>query len=580
MIRTIILILLFLPEFVGATAAKVAVVSCTQDYDVAKIVAESLGAPLVVTRWGVFTEDDREEIEKLHPQQLIIIGGPYAVPLEIERLGIPFERVGGRDRLETARLALKRFFNFETNRSYVLPSIDEVRRFLIASNSTICIVIGNTSVSRRWGAYYAYKLKDFAPIRFCSEIVEPRAVIVGNTENNEIMADVWYKTGLPKEASLLPIVCLKDDTLFITGSDQNIFYSQRTFEKIGVRNYDSKDLLVFALFCSVILLFLSFLTHGYLRLLSVGLIAIFLSLHLYFIPEKGQMVWDSLYVYLDGALALLFQGRYETILDIRSLPGTSFLTYIYFLFTAPTDINANLLVLLCSTWIIASSFLLAYRTLGEKASVVILLLLVSNPLFHKQTLVFSSDIPFVAFLMASALPIAFETPYSPLLSGIFLGISMIIRPSAVLLLFPLLLYYKQSRRLWVLVSLPIFIAGIWPSGDIFGYMTEVSVKSYKISAYALRYISSLFFETNIVMAPALLIGLLMVRSLPSQFILLHMFALSFWVAYDVRYLLPVVPFAVILQGEVLSKLDKWKLGALVAIAVLLNMVKLCQFYGS
>jgi hypothetical protein len=292
-----------------------------------------------------------------------------------------------------------------------------------------------------------------------------------------------------------------------------------------------------------------------------AIVLAFFILQLYFIPKKGELAWDALTVYFDGALSLFFQGKYETIMSERVLPGTSFITYLYFIPTCASDLSANLMISLFSVFILLSSYTISSKMYGKNAGFVVLLLLATNPTFHQYSFLYSSDIPLTAFTLASVL---FK---NPTISGIFLGIALLIRPSAILLLFPMLL--KKPK---VLISIPIFISGICLAGEISGYFSEIEVKAHAISAYSFQYLKDFFKVTNYFMAPLLLLGL---RSgMFSQYIMLHMLFLCLWVTYDIRYLVPILPFAIMLQGK---KFENRYLILLVP-ALILNFIKLVEFY--
>jgi len=569
---------LYLLSDVEVTAGSIMIVSCNQDEDIAKLLSESLQAPYLIIECGKFTQEVKNEIRKINPERLIIIGGRFAVPYDAEKLGIRYERIGGKNRIETAQNVLNRFFNFSIQESYILPSTSEVQNFLINSKaSKLHVFIGNSSVSHRWGAYYTKRLEDYFQTIISHEesSLNRPALLIGNTENNGIIKNYWNITGLPEAASMLPLVYLKDDILFITGTDQNIFFNQRAFEKIEPREYNIRELLVFFILLVGILAFLTFFLKQYEKMLISGIILGFTLFYLYYIPPKGQLIWDSLYLYFDGAISLLFNGKYETILTGRGLPGTSFLTYLYFLLSGPSDINANLLILLLSIFILSATYIITYRMFGRKAAITALILLLSNPLFNKQTLLYSSDIPFTALTLATILTIIFKSKYSPLASGIFLGFSMLIRPSAAILI-PLLLYHYKSvkEKISLLISIPLFIVGIQTLGGVSGYLTELTVKSPIITAYTLDYIKSFFQETGILAAPLLLIGMYKYRNILSQYTLLHLVALLFWVTYDTRYILPIIPFAAMLQSSIFSLTKTKFLIVLVIATIILNIAGL------
>jgi len=199
--------IIVLSAFEPVSAEGITVLSSDQDYDIAKLVTESMEASLVVTQWGELTSEDVQKIDDANPEKLIIIGGPYAVPQRAESLGISSERVGGGDRIETARLALERFFQVNA-RSYVLPSQELVRDyFLDAKDKNAVFFIGEGSVNERWGRYYATKLgeyfQDFSILTPAEQNTykasEVQTIIaIGNVDNNHFIAQSW-PASLPTE---------------------------------------------------------------------------------------------------------------------------------------------------------------------------------------------------------------------------------------------------------------------------------------------------------------------------------------------------------------------------------------------
>ena len=89
-----------------ATLSIVILVSDNEaDSALAEDLASILNATIVVTTWGVYDTNVTAEIMSYAPDNVIIIGGPDAVPKEYEtdlnELGIPYVRWYGEDRYET-----------------------------------------------------------------------------------------------------------------------------------------------------------------------------------------------------------------------------------------------------------------------------------------------------------------------------------------------------------------------------------------------------------------------------------------------------------------------------------------------
>ncbi|AEF95565.1 cell wall-binding repeat-containing protein [Methanotorris igneus] len=111
--RLLLLLLALLVPTVSAT--NVILVSDNQaDYLTATNIASLFNdTEVVVAPWGIYNESVVNEILKLNPEQVIIIGGPVAVPDEyvekLENLGIKVERIAGKDRYETNKEVIEKF---------------------------------------------------------------------------------------------------------------------------------------------------------------------------------------------------------------------------------------------------------------------------------------------------------------------------------------------------------------------------------------------------------------------------------------------------------------------------------------
>ncbi|ASI99282.1 hypothetical protein [Thermococcus celer] len=92
------------------------------------------------------------------------------------------------------------------------------------SNSSYTVIAGNDDWARGWAYYIDERL----------HTVKPRGkgtiVLVGNVRDNPEMAKVWARTGLPENASLLPSIVVLNDTVLVTGSEDNVYLTERAFE--------------------------------------------------------------------------------------------------------------------------------------------------------------------------------------------------------------------------------------------------------------------------------------------------------------------------------------------------------------
>ena len=120
--RLVVLLSLLLVPMVSAT--EVFLVSDNPaDYEGVVSIVKNLNVTnvtIVKTPWGVYNENVSNTILSLHPEKVIIVGGPMAVVDEyVEKLnstGITVERIGGKDRYETNAKLILRFKNAIRNR--------------------------------------------------------------------------------------------------------------------------------------------------------------------------------------------------------------------------------------------------------------------------------------------------------------------------------------------------------------------------------------------------------------------------------------------------------------------------------
>ncbi|MEE8403714.1 MAG: hypothetical protein V3R93_08175, partial [Candidatus Hydrothermarchaeaceae archaeon] len=567
---------------------KALVVSSSQDRDIAKLVAESKGYDYYETRWGKFTSEDVRLVVSKNPDVLLIIGGTYAVPERAEKIGIKSIRLGGFDRIETAELALQKFFDFDTKNSYVLPSSAEVSKFLNnAQETSAYLYLGDSDVSKRWGLYYREKLapffKEICLENSCNGQDSPVFIGVGNTKNNAFIDSNWHITGLPKEVSTFPLIFLstanQSAILFITGTDQNIFFTQRSMEGLDIVKHDPRGLLVFWIFAVMIMALIGFFLSR--RVIEPGYFVFLLfsfPVLVYFyiktIPGTSSMHWDSLYVYFDGALSLYFLGSFDTILDVRNLPGTSLLTYLFFKITGPTDINAYYLQGILFSLMVLSVSLVSYRLYGINAGVLSFILIVSNPYLWDVRQLFGSDIPFTSLLSALVFLLFFFNNRAVV--GILFCLLILIRPSGVLLFLAVLLnaYWFKKEKAFDFRPFVIGIIGAFGihyaltgnfASPILTYFDEVGV----LTGFDLSYVLTNFIAAtknsailiNYVLAILILYRLSLTlaggkmniyEGVLLTFSALHIMAISLWPVPAWRYAIPIIPMLTIYVSGVTS----------------------------
>ncbi|WP_297416584.1 hypothetical protein [Thermococcus sp.] len=105
------------------------------------------------------------------------------------------------------------------------------------SSSPFTVVAGNDIWARAWAYYVDQRLLT----------VKPRGngtlVLVGNVYDNPLMRKLWNRTGLPENASLLPSIVVLNGTVLITGTEDNIYLTERAFQNLW--NPSRNSVLVF-----------------------------------------------------------------------------------------------------------------------------------------------------------------------------------------------------------------------------------------------------------------------------------------------------------------------------------------------
>ncbi|WP_457742788.1 hypothetical protein [Thermococcus sp.] len=102
------------------------------------------------------------------------------------------------------------------------------RAFLtfLHSNSTFRVVPGESYWSRGWAYYVDAKLSEIK--KHGNGVI----VLVGNVRDNPETARLWNRTGLDPSKSFEPGVIVLNGTIFVTGSETNIYETERAFSQI------------------------------------------------------------------------------------------------------------------------------------------------------------------------------------------------------------------------------------------------------------------------------------------------------------------------------------------------------------
>jgi preprotein translocase subunit SecG len=488
-------------------------------------------------------------------------------------------------------------------KSYVLPSDRVVHEYILGSSErNAVLLVGGGTVSERWGKYYGVKLRDYfknVEVLFAEAVnagypTDGQTIIaVGNAENNPFISRFW-PTSLPKELTYFPLIYLQQeedgDLLFIVGSDQNIFFTQRTFEGMGLKRLRPEDFLVFIIMALGLIAMVSRsskLKWNFPILVAVGIVFILLEVRRI---SEAYLTWDSLYVYFDGALSLSFLGDYETIMTGRSSPGTSYLTYLYFLLTSPIDVNAFLLTLLMSLTVLLLGYATGTKLLNRWNGFVIMVILYTNPYFRDRIPIYSSEMPFAAITLIALAALSAQSRRGVASGGFLIALSSAIRPSGLLLYPSAVALMLRRRRLHetatlttaTVISMIVLQLFAPTMGVIEAYSTEIFVKEqdafnplklYQDARDVLRYF---ILTLGVALVPGFLIMRNMGRFLEisSLYVLFHLLGIVLWVGVSSRYVFPVIPIATIITITSLnglkSPLIRWSL-LVMAIGINLYM---------
>ncbi|WP_461865632.1 hypothetical protein [Thermococcus sp.] len=128
------------------------------------------------------------------------------------------------------------------------PSKSAFNEFLNSTSSYI-VVPGNSEWSISWAHYIDNKLSRFK--KKGPDVI----VLVGNVYDNPKMKELWHITNLSPKESLAPMVIVAGRYIFITGTRNNIYLTERAFSNIY--NFTAREIWITILIL-VVIVFLFF----------------------------------------------------------------------------------------------------------------------------------------------------------------------------------------------------------------------------------------------------------------------------------------------------------------------------------
>ena len=266
------------------------------------------------------------------------------------------------------------------------PDREAFQSFL-SSNSTYRVVPGGDDWARGWAYYVDERLSTIKGHG------DGTIVLVGNVYNNEVMARIWNQTDLPPEKSLEPGIIVLDGYVLITGSEDNIYLTERAFE--GLWNPPLGSLVTVALLAMLILFsFLFFLSADDSHAGSFYILAVSLFFLWYLTAERPRLT--------EGFLRYLLQALKFTA---GGFPNSPLAAIMGLVFRAVPPIEENivfthwLLILL----IISFSFYVAPKRSRELGFIVFGLTFVA-PMFRESLYhVTGSALGLAAFMVTLAI---------------------------------------------------------------------------------------------------------------------------------------------------------------------------------
>ena len=435
-------------------------------------------------------------------------------------------------------LVLSHFYNVNCSGNLIFyPSKDEILKVINEKRNWI-IIEGNSSISRKWSKFIYYSLRK-------DNHGNKTFVYVGNINNNPQMKDNW-NVKLPYIVSFCPAVIYHNNTLYITGSDENLPSTVgRLFAKHII--YKFKDLLLF-----FIILFITCAIFYYYIKSPYYIIALIISaLWIFWHRYDFGIVWDALFVYLEGALSLLYLGHYETIISGRSFCGLSYCLYIWFHIFKPS--LESIVFYQIYMFFVMVGFLFLYfkrKILG----LIGLLILLEIPLFKLYLLMFSTELTFLTFLI---IILYFLKNFKSKTLEIFLlsvltSISALVRVHSLIIPLIYTFYQKNKQSILyltlsiILYPILLFISG----GEIHGYISEISTKGgisrdifiNNIIFYIPKFLINITIPITVLLALLIIEKGNIIKNESFNYYILTLAIIFlimplFWVAQDERYLL-------------------------------------------
>ncbi|ADC70358.1 hypothetical protein MFS40622_1687 [Methanocaldococcus sp. FS406-22] len=537
--KPLILFFIILTLIINHSSAQTVVVGSDQDKTLVYQLSEHLNATPFIIPWGSTDEKYVNELKNLNATEIIIIGGKYSVP-ECFNIG-NYKRFAGKDRVETAYLVLSNFYNINCSGNLIFyPSKELILKTIIEKRNWI-IIEGNSPISKKWSKFIYYSLKK-------DHHGNKTVIYVGNINNNPQMRDNW-NIKLPYIVSFCPAVIYYNNTLYITGSDENL---PSTIGRLFAKHitYEFNDLLLFF----IILLITSAIFYYYIRSPYYIVALIISALWIFWHKYDFGIVWDALFVYLDGALSLLYLGHYETIISGRSFCGLSYCLYVWFHIFKPS-LESIVFYQIYMFFIMVGFIFLYFKR--KFLGLIVMLILLGIPLFKKYILMFSTELTFLTFLMIilHILKNFKGKNLEIIILSLLTSISALVRVHSLAI--PLIYAFYQKNKqslLYLMLSIVLYLTLLFISGgEIYGYVGEISTKGgisldifiKNVIFYLPKFLMDIAFPITVLLTLFIIKREKIIKNSSFKYYILTLAVVFlimplFWVAQEERYLLTSV----------------------------------------
>ncbi|GAB6102036.1 cell wall-binding repeat-containing protein [Thermococcus atlanticus] len=178
--------------FRGVSAATPSVVILVSDNEadctLAQYIANLTGVPVVTTPWGVYDPNITTKIVSYAPDEVIIIGGPAAVPDEyvedLQNLSITVERWWGKNRYETDLAVIK-------NATSKFQLQFQGRIIIAAGNDTMAIEKAlQVAIKERAMIVFVNRTSNISTVMMKLKVKTPRMMLIGTPFANRTIEKI------------------------------------------------------------------------------------------------------------------------------------------------------------------------------------------------------------------------------------------------------------------------------------------------------------------------------------------------------------------------------------------------------